>query len=79
MEADEDDTYGIMLIRRVEGDDNFIGHVKTDTHTLYTRLEAFVTRGVTTEILGYYQRTTSPSQRNDIYYDTREAEEMHRD
>ena len=75
----EDDTYGIMLVRRREGDENFIGDLNADTHTLHTRLELFITRGVTTEILGYYPRTTSPSQRNDIYYDTREAEEIHRD
>jgi hypothetical protein len=79
MEADEDDTYGIMLIRRMEGDESFIGDLNANTHTLHTRLELFITNGVTAEILGYYPRTTQHSQRNDIYYDTREAEEMHRD
>jgi hypothetical protein len=78
-EDDDGDTRGMMIIRRREGDENFIGDLNADTHTLYTRLELFVTEGVTAEILGYYPRTTCPSERNDIYYDTREAEEIFRD
>lgn len=79
VEADEDDAYGLMLIRRREGDANFIGDLNANTHTLHARLEAFITKGVTTEILGYYPHTTHHSERNDIYYDTREAEEIFRD
>lgn len=79
MTEDDFDTYGFILIRRREGDENFIGELNANTHTLHTRLELFITKGVTAEILGYYPRTTHHSQRNDIYYDTREAEEMHRD
>jgi len=73
------DTHGMMLIRRREGDENFIGDLNADTHTLHTRLELFITKGVTAEILGYYPRTTSTYERSDIYYDTREAEEIFRD
>ena len=76
MEADEDDTYGIVLTKRTVNGKGYIGHANADAHTLYAALEGFLATGNTTEILGYYPRTTTWT-RKEIYYDTLEAGERH--
>jgi hypothetical protein len=78
MTEDDDDVYGIVISRRTLDGRGHISHAGAGTSTIYAALEWFVTTGNTTEILGYYPRTTTWT-RKDIYYDTREAEEMHRD
>lgn len=74
----EDDIYGIVLFRSTANGRGVIGHRKDDTNTLYAALEGFIATGNTSEILGYYPRTTT-WKRKDIYYDTLEAEERHYD
>lgn len=75
LDEDDDETeFGIVLVRHTMGEGSYIGQTVPHRHTLYTALEHFVTAGQTTEILGYYPRTTT-TQRADTYYDTIEAEE----
>jgi len=66
--------YGMMMVRRTMGGKSIIGQVNADELTLYDALEALFATGHTTEILGYYQNTSSWT-RPDIYLDTEEAEE----
>jgi hypothetical protein len=75
---DESDIFGIVLVRRTVGGQSVIGHINSDTNTIYDALEGFIATGNTSEILGYYPRTTT-WKRSDIYYDTLEAEERHYD
>ena len=76
LDEDDDETEsGIVLIRRTVAGSGDIGHIEAHRSTIYTALEHFVTEGKTTEILGYYPHTTHLSQRRDIYYNTKKAEE----
>ena len=75
LDDDEDENeFGIVLIKRTVDGSSGIGHIEAHRNTIYAALEQFITVGKTTEILGYYPCTTHVGQRKDIYYDTREAE-----
>jgi hypothetical protein len=71
--VEENNTYGMVLVRRTVGGQSVIGHTRADTFTIYAALEGLFATGQTLEILGYYPNTTSWT-RPDLYNDTREAE-----